>query len=77
MHVTDLSIPPPVQHPLGPVDHHLAVGLDPVVMEGGRHQPALPKPEVALARQEPLSEDGLDVTPEEGVLGPPRRARGG
>ena len=59
---------PACEHLLRLRHHHPAVGGDALAVEGGLGQPALAQPEVALAGEQAVSEDGVHVAPEEAVL---------
>ncbi len=68
MDVPDLSVLPARGQTVGVGRHDVAVCGDAVGVEGGRREPALLQPELALARQQTVAEDRRDVTPEEAVL---------
>ena len=73
--VAHLLRPPLREHLLRLRHHHRAVGGDAVPVEGGLGEAPLPEPEVALAGQEAVAENGVHVAPEEAVLHELRAAR--
>ena len=67
MRIADLAVVPGREHPLGVLDHHRGISFDLLVLECRLGQPALPAPEVALARQESLAHQ-RDQPPRQLVL---------
>jgi hypothetical protein len=62
--VSHLTRFPCCKHPVGALDHLLGVDGDAVTVERGLRQAALPTPEVAFAREEPITNDTTKVAQE-------------
>ena len=59
VHVHDVPIPPGGLRPRGGRREHLRVAGHPAAVEERLHQPTLPKVQLALAREQPLTEHAL------------------
>jgi hypothetical protein len=68
MDVVNLSGAPSAAEPVREARHDVSITVDPVRMEGGSRETALPQPEISFARQQAVSEDRGDVFKEERVL---------
>ena len=56
--VTDLAVVPGLEHALGVLDHHRGIALDLLALKRGLSQSSLASPEITLAGQEPLADQG-------------------
>ena len=68
MHIENLACLPMLEHAFGILNHSIAVAIDPRSSKSWRCQTPLLMPELPLAGEQPLTEDGLDMAPEESVL---------
>jgi hypothetical protein len=66
VHVTRIARLPVREHTLSQANHRVGVAGHPLGMKRRCHQAALALPEVALAGQKALTEDGADMSKEEG-----------
>jgi hypothetical protein len=68
VHIENLARLPLLEHASGVLHHGGAVAVHPRRRKSGRGQTPLLVPELPLAGEQPLTEDGVDMAPEEAVL---------
>ena len=56
--VTNLAVVPGLEHALGLLDHDRRIALDLLALKCGLGQPSLASPEISLAGQKPLADQG-------------------
>ena len=59
LHVAVLAVGPPLHHPLGGLNHHRAVGVDPLAVKGRLRESPLASPEVPFAGEQPFPQGRL------------------